>query len=229
MGLHLHGQRCRARLTQECAQKLRRPPLALAIIGHQQGGKGHQPWARLTLRHARGQFRTGRLPAGRATKPMPLILAHVRLDLGQFPHLMPQRLRVTTRQLLAAAPTFAGLKRLYVVALFGGNQRPLMFRMARLPAASLFRLPLLPPRLCVRMLRARRQRGVLRRRSHPRFERRDPIQKLHYEGAHRRRHLGIEFRRNSQFISLGGRHDLCRRRKPDSCPDQFRPKNAPRP
>ena len=50
-----------------------------------------------------------------------------------------------------------------MVAVFGGNQRPLVFLVARLAAASLLRLPLLPLRLGVRMLRAGRQRGVLRR------------------------------------------------------------------
>ena len=61
-----------------------------------------------------------------------------------------------------ATPAGGRLERLDVVALVRGNQRPLMFRMARLPTASLLRLLPLPHGLSVRMLRARRQRRVLR-------------------------------------------------------------------
>ena len=69
-----------------------------------------------------GQFRTGRFAATRARQPMPLILGHMRLDLGQFPHLMPQRLGVAAGELRAAAATLGRLQRLNVVALVGGNQ-----------------------------------------------------------------------------------------------------------
>jgi len=94
---------------------------------------------------------------------MPLVLGHVRLDLGQFPHLVPQRLRVAARELRAAAPTLGRLQRLHVVALVGGNQRPLVFLVAGLAATLLLRLVFRRLRPSVWMLRARRQRGVLRR------------------------------------------------------------------
>ena len=76
---------------------------------------------------------------------------------------MTQRFRIAARQFLAAPSAFGGLQRLYVVALLRGNHRALMFRMARLAGPSLLRLLLLPPRLGVRMLRARSERGILRR------------------------------------------------------------------
>ena len=98
---------------------------------------------------------------------MPLILGHVRLDLGQFPHLVPQRLRVAARELRAAAPALGRPERLHVVTLVGGNQGPLVFLVAGLPAAFLLRLAFRRLRPGVRMLRAGRQRGVLRRLAFP--------------------------------------------------------------
>ena len=70
---------------------------------------------------------------------MPLILAHVRLDLGQFPHLVPQRLRVAAGGLRAAAPALGWPQRLHVVTLVGGNQGSLVFLVPGLPATFLLR------------------------------------------------------------------------------------------
>ena len=164
--LYFHRQRRATRLPQQRAEELGRPPLALTIEGHQQGGEGHQPRPRLALRHADGQFRTRRFATAGACQPMQLVLRHVRLDLGQFPHLMPQRFRVAARELLAATPTFGRPQRLHVVALVGGNQGPLVFLVAGLPATFLLRLAFRRLRPGVWMLRAGRQRGILRGQSH---------------------------------------------------------------
>ncbi len=93
------------------------------------------------------------------------VLGDVRLDLGQFPHLVTQRVGIAAGQLAAAAPALRRLEFLHLVAVFARNERPLVFRVARLTAAALRRFPL-PRRRGrpgVRMLRARWQRGVLRR------------------------------------------------------------------
>ncbi len=161
--LHLHRQRRRARLTEQGGQKLRRSPLALTIVGHQQCGESHQSRARLTLRHARGQLCTRRFSAARTGQPMPLMLGDQRLDRGQFPHLMPQRLRVAARQLFPTTTACGRLQRLHVVAVFDWNQRPLVLLVAGLPTALLLRFPFPRGGPGVRMLRAGRRRRVLRR------------------------------------------------------------------
>ena len=163
--LYFYRQRRATRLPQQRAEELGCPPLALTIEGHQQCRKGHQPWSRLALRHTDGQFRTRRCAAVGTLQPMQLVLRHVRLDLGQLPHLMPQRLRVAARKVVAATPTFGGLARLNVVALLGGNQGPLVFLVTGLPATFLLRLAFPRLRACVRMLGAGGQRGILRRLS----------------------------------------------------------------
>ena len=94
---------------------------------------------------------------------MPLILGDDRLDLGQFPHLMPQRLRVAARELRPAAAALGRPQRLHVVTLVAGDQRSLMFLVAGLPATFLLRLASGRLRPGVGMLRTGRQRGVLRR------------------------------------------------------------------
>ena len=94
---------------------------------------------------------------------MALIFDDDRLDFGQFPHLMPQRVAIAASQLLAAAPTRIWFEGDDLVASLGWNQRPFVPRMAGLAAAIALRLGLVGRRLRVRMLRARRQRRILRR------------------------------------------------------------------
>jgi hypothetical protein len=106
---------------------------------------------------------------------MPLIFAHDRLDFGQFPDLMPQRCRIVAGKFRAATAAFGRFGRLHFVALLAGNQRPLMFLVARLPTAFLLRLATLRLRPRVGMLRTGRQRGVLRRLAfHQPLQRLDP-------------------------------------------------------
>jgi len=89
-----------------------------------------------------------------------------------------------------------------------------------LPATFLLRLTFQWLRPGVWMLRAGRQRGVLRR-LRPLFKLRDPIQQRLHEGMNCRSHLGFKFWRNRERIYAVGRHHARRPRKPRSCPDQF--------
>jgi hypothetical protein len=83
---------------------------------------------------------------------------------------MPQRLGITTGQLRAATTALGGIDNLNVVAVTTAQQRSLVLGVTRLPAAPLLRLRFGPGGLGVRMLRARRQRGVLRRAIHARLQ-----------------------------------------------------------
>jgi hypothetical protein len=139
---------------------------------------------------------------------------------------MPKRLRVAAGELRAATPAFDRFERLHVVALVGRDQRSFVFLMAGLPATFLPGLPSPRLRPGVRMLRAGRQRGVLRCFL-PAFKLRDPVEQRLYENAHRRSHLGFKFQRNRQWLVLSGRHDRCRPRKSLSRPDQFTEKHTP--
>ena len=95
---------------------------------------------------------------------MLLILRHERLDLGKFPDRMTNWFGVTSRQWRAALTTGVGLKRNDLVALFRRNQFSLVLLMSFLPAAfSLLAISLGTLQFGMRMLRARRLRGVLRR------------------------------------------------------------------
>ena len=192
--LDFHRQRRATRLTQQRAEEVGRPPLALTIEGHQHRRQRHQTRTGLPLRHADGQFRTCRLATAGTRQPMALVFGHMWLDLGQFPHLMPQRLRVAARELRATTSAFGRFEWLHVVALVGWNQRSFVFLVAGLPAAFLLRLAFRRLRPGVWMLRAGRQRGVLRRLL-PAFKLRDPIEQRLHEGPNRRSHLGFKFRR----------------------------------
>ena len=162
--LHLHGQRRATRLVQQTFQEHRRATFALAEVGHQQCGEGHQSWSRLTDRHAGREFPAGRRPATGTGEPVPLVLRDQRLDLRQFPHLMPQRFGIVAQQLDSASTTGGGPEQHYVLALVRRKQRPLVFRVPRL-AATLLPGSRLPRGLCMRMLCTGRQRRVLRRLS----------------------------------------------------------------
>ena len=90
---------------------------ALAEVGHQQPGEGHQPRPRLPRGHAGRQGRAAGVAAAGASQPMPLVLGHVGLDLGQLPDLVPQRGGVLPRQLPATAAAVRRLEGDDVVAL----------------------------------------------------------------------------------------------------------------
>ena len=221
--LDLHGQRRATRLAQQRAEELGRPPLALTIVGHQQRGERHQPRPRLALRHARGQFRTACFSTARARQPMPLVLGHVRLDLGHFPDLMPQRLRVAARELRAAASALGRLESLHVVAFVGWNQRSFVLFVAGLAAAFLFGFSLRRLRPGVRMLRAGRQRGVLRRLAlHLPLQRLDP--RFQFRVVRQQRtNDGLGFRRlaSNDFFTDSRRHATVVAECRPPCPGQF--------
>ena len=92
---------------------------------------------------------------------MPLVLRHMRPDLGQFPDLMPQRGRIRSGEPRSAPPACCGLERFLLVAVCRRNQGPIVLSMPRLPAPLPLRLPSRRPRR-MRVLAARRQGGVLR-------------------------------------------------------------------
>ena len=101
---------------------------------------------------------------------MSLVFGHLRLDRRQFPHLMPQRLRIAARKLRPAAAACGWCECLDVVALLGRNQRPLVPGVTRLAASFLFRLGLLRRQPGMGMLARWRQGRILRRLAEPRFE-----------------------------------------------------------
>jgi hypothetical protein len=174
---------------------------------HQKGDECRQPRAGLTGRDASRQFRTSRLGAAAANESVALVFCDVRLDLRQFPDLMPQRRRIASAQTLTATTALARFERLNVVALLRGEQRPLVLGMARLTASFPFRLGLRGWRFGVRMLRTRRERRILGGPSETCFE------LGHALGE--RRHLRqqcpnnrLRFRRlsSNQFLSYFQRH-----------------------
>ena len=95
---------------------------------------------------------------------MTLILGDVRLDLRQFPDLMPQRLGVAARQFLAAAAALSRLERPTSLQSLGGHQGPLVLGMTGLAAPFLLGLGCRGGAgLACGCCAAGRQRGVLRR------------------------------------------------------------------
>ena len=121
---------------------------------------------------------------------MATIFDDQRLDLGQFPHLMPPWLSIAPRQLPPASPTSRGLQLDDTLTLRGGNQRPLAPGMPRLSPVLPLRFPLRRRWLRMRMLRTGRQRRVLRRllqRPHFRFQFRQLRQQDPNDGLRLRR------------------------------------------
>ena len=92
--LQLHHPAGRTRLAQHLLQEQRHPRFRLPKAAHQQRDQRHQPRAGLTGGNTRRQLGTGRRAAAATAQPMPLVLRDDRLDLGQFPDLMPQRLGI---------------------------------------------------------------------------------------------------------------------------------------
>ena len=93
---------------------------------------------------------------------MPLVLTDQRLDLRQFPNLMPQRRGITAPQTPAALATNRRRERYHLLALIAGDQGPLVLGMPRLTARPLFRLGLGRSGFGVGMLGTGRQRRILR-------------------------------------------------------------------
>ena len=140
---------------------------------------------------------------------MALIFGHDRLDLGQFPDLMPQRFLVVARELCAATSAFVRFQPFHVVAFITGNQRSLMLFMAWLSAAFLLGFSFRQLRFGVRMPAAGRQGGVLRRFSptlqpfDPRFQFGDLGQQQPDDGLCLRRLPRNDFFRDFQRHALG--------------------------
>jgi hypothetical protein len=78
------------------------------------------------------QRRTGGFPATRTAQPMPLIFSDDRLNLGQFPDLMPRRASIIAREDRTATPTLFRFKRKDFLAFLRGNQRSFVSGMSAL-------------------------------------------------------------------------------------------------
>ena len=160
---------------------------------------------------------------------MLLILGDARLEFRHFPHLMAEGFGVASCQRGRTAPASTGPQGHDVVAVFRGDQLALMSRMPRLTTPfSLRAFLLLPRRLGVRVLTTGWQRRVLGTQGQSGFQLFDPAQQRCHKRPNRRRHLGVDFRRNEDRLDRRGRHNnLCRRRKRRPCPDQFLAQPAP--
>ena len=158
---------------------------------------------------------------------MPLVFGHVRLDLGQFPHLMPQGCGIAAGEFLAAASALSRLERLHVVAVLGGDQRSLMFFVPRLSAAFLLRPTLGQGGFGMGMHAAGRQRGVLGRLS-PAFQLLDGASSLAISASNRRMMAWASGGWRAMISSVTA---ACMPtvvpRKPHLSPDQFVKKSPP--
>jgi hypothetical protein len=161
-------------LIQDIFQKQRHSPLALPEAAHEQDRQGDESWSGLAVRHSRRKFGAGARPTTRADQSMPLVFRDQRLDLGNFPDLVPQRFRVTASERFTTPPTCLGFERDDGLTLLGGNQRPFVFGMSRLTAGLLAGRLALRRGLRVWMLRAGRQRRILGRLVDTRFQLRHP-------------------------------------------------------
>lgn len=95
---------------------------------------------------------------------MLLILGDDRFDFREFPDLVSQRLGIVSGQRLATAAAGIGMQRHHVIALFLGNEFPMMFGMSFLPATFfLFALGRRAFGFGMRMLGTGRQGRILRR------------------------------------------------------------------
>jgi hypothetical protein len=168
--LHLDGQSRAARLVQQRFQEQRCAALALTEIGHQQPAESDQPGAGLALRYTRRELRAGGFAAVAAPQAVPLIFAHVWSDFRELPNLMSQWFGIATGQVITAAAAFRRLQDVQFVAAVGRQQRPAVLRVSRLSAPLPLRLGFLLHGLGMRMLRARRQRRILRRFVEPCFQ-----------------------------------------------------------
>ncbi len=141
---------------------------------------------------------------------MPLVLTDQRLDLRQFPNLMPQRRGITAPQTPAALATNRRRERYHLLALIAGDQGPLVLGMPRLTARPLFRLELGRSGFGVGMLGTGRQRRILRGLVHSApplielpFQLRDPCLIVVNDRLHQRPEVGRQggelFRRDRRL------------------------------
>ena len=168
--LQFHHPARRARLVQDLFQEQRHAALALFEAPHEQRDEGDQLRTRLAGGHAGRQLAAG---AGRATRthqPMQLIFGHMRLDGGNLPDLMPQRLGVAASQPLAATTARRRLDGDHVLALLAGKQRPIVLGMPRLTTRFLAALVARRRRFGMGMLDTGRQRRIPRRLVQSRFQ-----------------------------------------------------------
>ena len=133
---------------------------------------------------------------------MLLILGDDRLDLGQFPDLMPQRLGVAASKLPTTPPALSGFDHLNLIAIGTGQQRSLMLDVSRLTALFLLGFFLLHRRFGVWMLAGGRQRGVLRRLAQAGLEFLQLGQQPQDKRPHRRSHLGFDFGRDRKKVGV---------------------------
>ena len=167
----LDCERCTTGLPEKCFQKQRGSAFALTEVRHQQRGERDQSRPGLPSRHTGRQRSTGRLSAARTGQPMPLILGHLRPDVGEFVDLMPQRFAIVTDQSGLTPSTLTRLQWHHSITLFGRYQRTFVFAMPWLSPPTLpLRLLLLSRRPGVGMLCARRRGRVLRRFGQPRLQ-----------------------------------------------------------
>ena len=129
--LHLDRQGRATGLAEQIFKEQCGPPLALPKVCHQQSRERHEPRSRLAGRHSRRQCRTGCFAPARASEPMPLVFRHKRLDLGQFPDLMPQRGGIRSREPRCAPPACGGLECFRLVAVCRRNQRPIVLALTQ--------------------------------------------------------------------------------------------------
>ena len=82
---------------------------------------------------------------------MPLVFGDAGLDFRQFPNLVPQGLRIGAAQGCSATAAGRRHTRDDLLALFSGEQRPLVLGVARLTAGTSCRFPRMTHRLGVRV------------------------------------------------------------------------------
>ena len=161
--LHVDDVAHAARLVEQHGEKARRAALAQAKVGHHQRGQGDQTRPRLSRGDTGWQFGARRHATTRTRQPLLLIFGDNRLDLGKFPHLVPQRIGVPTAQRATATAARRRRQQDDFITLLRRNQRPGPLGMARLPTRLSRRLRLRNPGgFVVRMLAARRYRRILR-------------------------------------------------------------------
>ncbi len=130
-------------LVEYHAQKMRRPAFGLAKAGHEEAGEGDQPRPGLTRGDAGWQGTAGRATA-HTDEPVLLVFGNARLDFGEFPDLMAERLGIRSRQGLATASAGGRHAGDDLLAVRGRNQSPLVFWVVGLAARLALRFGLGP-------------------------------------------------------------------------------------